>query len=51
MREDEKADAGFLSGELFPDGTDELIRLSDIIRNDGLRYERVLDAEEEADEL
>lgn len=51
MREDENADISGFPAEVYSDGTDELIRLSEIIRNDGLRYERLLDAEEEADEL
>ncbi len=29
----------------------ELIRLSEIVQEDGLRYERILRAEEEVDEL
>lgn len=51
MKEDENADIIGFPAEVYADGTDEMIRLSDIIRNDGLRYERILDAEEEADEL
>lgn len=51
MKEDLNADLTKLREFFYADGTDELIRLSDVIRNDGLRYERLLDAEEETDEL
>lgn len=51
MKESENA-AQMREGLSFTaDETERLMFISDIVENDALRYERLLDAEEEYDEL
>lgn len=51
MKESENAGVLKERVSFSADELERLVYISDIIENDGLRYERLLDAEEEYDEL
>ena len=51
MREAENAEVIRSRGEFYAQELEDIIRLSDILQSDALRYDRHIDAEEDVYEL